>query len=705
MPNYHTPIEIFIAYARKDDGFLQDLLSHLSPLKRTGNVKTWHDGVMDAGTTWKKDIKDAIHRADIILLLVSAHSLNSDYFYETELTQALERHQKDKVQLIPIIVSPCFWKTDPIIGQLHALPKDGLSIVEWTIPASAYTNIVEELSLVVDKIKTKREQEHQTAIKLADLKQKALDHFEQNDPAQTLHYLLLALDISPTDKDLLQLQNQANALKQKHDTQKRQKETQQQLQNLTAAAQQHLKQQQFEQALTCLQTALQLSPNNAQLLQLQTQAQQQLELQTAENKRLESERKAKEKADQETRERKAKFFKTAIVAVLLFLGWMGYNYVFNHDSPPTKEDNRVVQPNPSATDTTKPPPPTPSQYTQSINEGNDLFVQKKYAEAKKKYETALQHKPNDKAATDGIKKCDEQQQYTQSINEGNDLFVQKKYAEAKKKYEAALRHKPNDKAATDGIKKCDEQPKPKPSAETPKPSAADPFATQMVSIPGNTFWMGSPDSEEDRGNDEYRHQVSVSSFKMSKYEVTQAQWKAIMGSNPSNFKGDNLPVETVSWDDVQVFLKKLNAQTGKTYTLPTEAQWEYAARGGTTTPFYTGNCLSTDQANYDGNYPYQSCAKGQYREKTTTVGSFAPNKYGLYDMHGNVWEWCQDRYDADYYKNSPTNNPKGQSTGSSRVLRGGSWRNFARLCRAAYRDDGTPGNRYSISGFRLVCVP
>ena len=305
MPNYHTPIEIFIAYARKDDGFLQDLLSHLSPLKRTGNVKTWHDGVMDAGTTWKKDIKDAIHRADIILLLVSAHSLNSDYFYETELTQALERHQKDKVQLIPIIVSPCFWKTDPIIGQLHALPKDGLSIVEWTIPASAYTNIVEELSLVVDKIKTKREQEHQTAIKLADLKQKALDHFEQNDPAQTLHYLLLALDISPTDKDLLQLQNQANALKQKHDTQKRQKETQQQLQNLTAAAQQHLKQQQFEQALTCLQTALQLSPNNAQLLQLQTQAQQQLELQTAENKRLESERKAKEKADQETRERQA----------------------------------------------------------------------------------------------------------------------------------------------------------------------------------------------------------------------------------------------------------------------------------------------------------------------------------------------------------------------------------------------------------------
>ena len=679
MPNYHTPIEIFIAYARKDDGFFFFFLSHLSPLKRTGNVKTWHDGVMDAGTTWKKDIKDAIHRADIILLLVSAHSLNSDYFYETELTQALERHQKDKVQLIPIIVSPCFWKTDPIIGQLHALPKDGLSIVEWTIPASAYTNIVEELSLVVDKIKTKREQEHQTAIKLADLKQKALDHFEQNDPAQTLHYLLLALDISPTDKDLLQLQNQANALKQKHDTQKRQKETQQQLQNLTAAAQQHLKQQQFEQALTCLQTALQLSPNNAQLLQLQTQAQQQLELQTAENKRLESERKAKEKADQETRERQAE-----------------------------KERQERLE------------------NDRKAKEKTDQAARERKAEKERKERLESERKAKEKADQEARERKAEKERQERLENERK--AKEKAAQEARERQAKFLKttaivavllflgwmgysYVSNNffgpKATLDSPPKEGSTPNipPKEGSTHSSPPLEGLGEASMVLVKGGTFTMGSPNTEADRGNDEYQHQVTLDDFYMGKYEVTQAQWKAIMGSNPSHFKGDNLPVEKVSWEDIQVFLQKLNAQTGKTYTLPTEAQWEYAARGGTTTPFSTGNCLSTDQANYNGNYPYQSCAKGQYREQTTEVGSFAPNKYGLYDMHGNVWEWCQDWYDADYYKNSPTNNPKGQSTGSSRVLRGGSWRNFARLCRAAYRDDGTPGNRYSISGFRLVCVP
>jgi formylglycine-generating enzyme required for sulfatase activity len=247
-------------------------------------------------------------------------------------------------------------------------------------------------------------------------------------------------------------------------------------------------------------------------------------------------------------------------------------------------------------------------------------------------------------------------------------------------------------------------PKPEPVKESP--TAADPFAAQMVLIQGGTFMMGSPESEADRSNNEYQHQVSVSSFKMSKYEVTQAQWEAIMGNNPGYFKGcAQCPVENVSWDDIQDFLQRLNAKTGKNYRLPTEAEWEYAARGGTSTPFYTGNCLSTDQANYDGNYPYQTCAKGKYRGKTTPVGSYAPNKYGLYDLHGNVWEWCSDWYGKDYYNNSPANNPKGPSTGSSRVLRGGSWGNDARYCRSAIRNRSSPSYRIDYDGFRLVFVP
>ena len=233
----------------------------------------------------------------------------------------------------------------------------------------------------------------------------------------------------------------------------------------------------------------------------------------------------------------------------------------------------------------------------------------------------------------------------------------------------------------------------------------------MQRIQGGTFLMGSPKSEANRGLDEQQHRVTLSDFYIGAYQVTQAQWVAVMGNNPSLFKGDNLPVVSVSWDDIQVFLQKLNAKSrplgGKRgyYRLPTEAEWEYAARGGTNTPFYTGNCLSTDQANYDGNRPYQNCAKGQYRGKTTPVGSFAPNPYGLYDMHGNVLEWCNDWYNANYYQSSPANNPTGPTTGSYRVLHGGSWINNARHCRVADRTGNAPGFRDDHIGFRLVFVP
>jgi formylglycine-generating enzyme required for sulfatase activity/predicted Ser/Thr protein kinase len=232
-------------------------------------------------------------------------------------------------------------------------------------------------------------------------------------------------------------------------------------------------------------------------------------------------------------------------------------------------------------------------------------------------------------------------------------------------------------------------------------TALQALESSMVSIRSGTFMMGSPASEAGRYGHETQHQVTLSGFKMSKYEVTQAQWLAIMGSNPSSFKDcDNCPVEKVSWNDIQEFLRKLNALTGKNYRLPTEAEWEYACRAGTTTPFSTGNNLSTAQANYDGNYPYNGNAKGVYRQKTTPVGSFSPNAWGLYDMHGNVWEWCSDWYGD--YPTSAQSNPKGPSNGSDRVLRGGSWFNDARDCRSAFRAFYAPAGRYDDSGFRLA---
>jgi len=231
---------------------------------------------------------------------------------------------------------------------------------------------------------------------------------------------------------------------------------------------------------------------------------------------------------------------------------------------------------------------------------------------------------------------------------------------------------------------------------------------KFVYIQPGSFMMGSPESEPKRDDDEKQHKVRLTKgFHMQTTEVTQGQWKAVMGSNPSGFKdcGNDCPVEQVSWNDVQKFIKKLNKkEKSDKYRLPTEAEWEYAARAGTSTAFSFGKCLSTDQANYDGRYPLKNCPKGEYRRKTLPVASFAPNAWGLHDMHGNVWEWCQDWYGEDYPSGAVTD-PGGPSTGSVRVLRGGSWRNGAGYCRAAVRYRDTPDVRFRSIGFRLVRLP
>ncbi|MTJ53028.1 SUMF1/EgtB/PvdOfamily nonheme iron enzyme [Anabaena sp. UHCC 0253] len=235
---------------------------------------------------------------------------------------------------------------------------------------------------------------------------------------------------------------------------------------------------------------------------------------------------------------------------------------------------------------------------------------------------------------------------------------------------------------------------------------------EMVAIPGGTFIMGSPENEESRSSDESpQHQVNVPPFFMGKYPVTQKQWQAVaalpkvkidLESDPSKFKGDNLPVEMVSWDSVQEFCARLSQRTNKTYRLPSEAEWEYACRAGTTTPFYFGETISTDLANYDGNYTYGTGVKGEYREKTTDVGKFPANSFGLYDMCGNVWEWCEDEWHENYI-NAPTDGSAWTSLSvNRRLLRGGSWYYHPSNCRSAYRNDNNPDLRVNDLGFRLV---
>ena len=244
---------------------------------------------------------------------------------------------------------------------------------------------------------------------------------------------------------------------------------------------------------------------------------------------------------------------------------------------------------------------------------------------------------------------------------------------------------------------------------------ASAWAGDMALIKGGSFTMGSPESEIRREKDETPHRVTVSDFYLDRYEVTQNEYQELTGVNPSNFQGGNLPVENVTWLEAVAYCNARSLKDGLTpayeidgpendltvdwnrqtngYRLPTEAEWEYAARAGTAGPFNTGGNITTDQANYYGTYPYDNHPRGEYRSRTVPVGSLAANPWGLHEMHGNVWEWCWDWY-GEY--------PAGPSTGTYKINRGGGWNDFGRHLRSAYRAAHPPVNRTFNLGFRLA---
>ncbi|MBK8815879.1 MAG: formylglycine-generating enzyme family protein [Methylococcaceae bacterium] len=221
-------------------------------------------------------------------------------------------------------------------------------------------------------------------------------------------------------------------------------------------------------------------------------------------------------------------------------------------------------------------------------------------------------------------------------------------------------------------------------------------------IEPGTFRMGSPTDEPERWESETLHSVTISrGFWLADSTVTQALWKAAMGTKPSKFKGDNHPVEQVSWHDAQSFIDKLNGLKPELkLCLPTEAQWEFACRAGTATPFSFDEQIDSSQVNFDGDIPYNNGRKSEYRQQTVAVKSLPPNPWGLYEMHGNIWEWCQDWYGE--YSTETVTEPQGPDTGDDRVLRGGSWIYGGRRCRSAYRNARAPDDASRYVGFRLA---
>jgi formylglycine-generating enzyme required for sulfatase activity len=218
-------------------------------------------------------------------------------------------------------------------------------------------------------------------------------------------------------------------------------------------------------------------------------------------------------------------------------------------------------------------------------------------------------------------------------------------------------------------------------------------------IPAGEFAMGSPRGEAGRQGSETQHNVTLTRpFYLGTTEVTQAQWRALMEKNPSFVEGEGHPVETITWNDAVEFCRRLSERDGACYRLPTEAEWEYACRAGTTTAYHTGGKLSTAQANYNGEADNPD--HGLNRDETTPVRSFEPNAWGLYDMHGNVWEWCSDWHGP--YDAQPTTDPRGPDEGTTRIVRGGCWVNASAICRSAMRGDTEPMSWNFHFGMRVV---
>jgi formylglycine-generating enzyme required for sulfatase activity len=241
-------------------------------------------------------------------------------------------------------------------------------------------------------------------------------------------------------------------------------------------------------------------------------------------------------------------------------------------------------------------------------------------------------------------------------------------------------------------------------------------------IPAGRFFMGSTNAEDRPDDETPKHEVEISTpFYLGVYEVTQGQYERVQGKNPSHFSGSgdgssavrnlagtgDLPVESVTWGEAVGFCRRLGAMpgeiaAGREYRLPTEAEWEYACRAGTRTAFHFGAALSSTRANFNGRFPEGGAAEGPYLGRPAPVGSYAPNAFGLFDMHGNVDEWCQDRYGERYYAAGPARDPPGPDQGERRVTRGGSYASLGRCCRSAYRDNALPAARFPGTGFRVA---
>jgi len=706
--------QLFISYSHRDGEWVERLRRMIKPLEQRYGLVRWDDSRIQAGGLWRQEIEQALASASVALLLVSADFLASDFVARSELPP-LFRAAKDKgLRILWVPLRPSLWKHIPEIEQYQAVIPPGRTLAEMAEVEQerAFVQIAELILSTFqeqeERLARLREEEaerlaseqHAEEERLAREKKAEAERLEreQEEEAERVAREREAREQREEQqrqaREQAEHQNRAEVERWKAEAERLDREMkalerraapEQAAEELPQPAKndRQEKLQRYEQEFRRAINAR--FPLDNYVIDGLKRFQQQLELSDQDVAQIKESLLAKKRAEYEIKQREKQLSQRQEAAKSV-PGQAEFGASEEKEQQQRREAKGVAE---------KPQPRsvrTPFGFLPRSTSG-PLFKPLSQTLSRRQL----------------------------LISAGTGLGVVLGVIAVKKQPKPA---KAIAKSTTTWLVRQGDrwQKKTKPiEVQTYKEELPQGVELTMVEISAGSFLMGSPLSEEGRDEDEAQRRVTVPAFQIGRFPITQAQWKQVAGlekvvralnADPSNFKGPDRPVESVSWHDAIEFCRRLSKHTRRNYTLPSEAQWEYACRAGSTTPFHFGKTLTTELANYDGNYTYGQGPKGTFRDQTTDVGSFPANAWGVQDMHGNVWEWCLDRWHPSLAK-GPTDGSAWQETAPEfakedqdwRLLRGGSWYGSPGVCRSACRGHDGPGYAGSLVGFRVVCLP
>ncbi|MBD2560091.1 MULTISPECIES: SUMF1/EgtB/PvdO family nonheme iron enzyme [Nostoc] len=737
-------VRVFISYSHKDEHLRDSLATHLSNLQWQGIISSWYDRQLTAGTEWDDKIKTELESADIILLLISPDFIASKYCRDIEIPMALQRHESKQAYVVPVILRPFDWFDAPF-AKLQAFPKDAKAVTSWENRDEAFVTVTQGIRTAAKQMLDYRKQ-------LAEQKQVI-----QAQYLQKVEEVLSDGVISIVERDTLDELRESLGLtpEEAKEIETRAYEPYSRVvENLNKYKQTLNKliekgyypfSEEIEKDLENRQRDLGLKPEDVARISKPILDQAELDYQGKRNQlEVEQLKSLEQRRQQEEYEAKLQRYREE------FSRAVQVEYPL---SQPVVEGLKNFRQQLGLKNGDF------AQIERSIREPAEA----RYQEKLKEYEAKLQRYrqefsrvveveyPLSQPVVEGLRNFQQQlglknedfAQIERSIREPAEARYQEKLkqqAEAERqrqieleqRKQAEAKHKAQEKASSSQAsspqnsadtklqrfqfdvitfdKQGNENSRTRKAAEFFSENLGKGVLLEMVKIPSGAFQMGSPEGKGDN-NEKPQHTVRVLAFLIGKYPVTQAQWRAVaalpqvkiaLNAQPSRFKGDSRPVEKVSWDEAVEFCQRLSVVTGHSYRLPSEAEWEYACRAGTTTEFYFGETLTPKLAPCKANLGMALLT--MFGGETASVGSYLPNAFGLYDMHGNVWEWCADHW-HDNYVSAPTDGTAWTVNGNSekRIVRGGSWIDNPAYCGAATRFYVSPAVRDDNVGFRVVC--